>query len=97
LLRNYLDSKNYESALHLISKTNFPESKAHNELVRYLYYTGKIKAIQLEYNDSFARLMQAIRKAPETKAALGFRVACQKLAIVVELLMGELPDRNIFS
>lgn len=97
LLRNYLESKNYEAALHLISKTNFPEGKAYNELIRYLYYTGKIKAIQLEYNDSFARLMQALRKAPETKAALGFRVACQKLAIVVELLIGEIPDRNIFS
>lgn len=97
LLRNYLQFKNYESAIHLISKTNFPEGKAYNELIRYLYYTGKIKAVQMEYADSFARLMQAIRKAPETKASLGFRVTCQKLAIVVELLMGEIPDRNIFS
>lgn len=97
LLRNYLLGKNYESAIHLISKTDFPEGKAYNELVRFLYYTGKIKAVQLEYQDSFSRLMQAIRRAPETQASLGFRVSCQKLAIVVELLMGEIPDRNIFS
>lgn len=97
LLRNYLHFKNYESAIHLISKTNFPEGKAYNELIRYLYYTGKIKAVQMEYADSFSRLMQAIRKAPETQASLGFRITCQKLAIVVELLMGEIPDRNIFS
>jgi 26S proteasome regulatory subunit N3 len=97
LLRNYLHSKNYESAVHLISKTNFPENKSNNELIRYLYYTGKIKAVQLEYTDAYGRLMQAIRKAPESVSALGFRVQAHKLAIVVELLMGEIPDRNIFS
>jgi len=40
LLRNFIQTKNYESALNLISKTNFPEGKNHNELVRYLFYTG---------------------------------------------------------
>lgn len=97
LLRNYLHYKDYDSAVHLISKTNFPESKSNNELVRYLYYTGKIKAVQLEYVDAYSRLMQAIRRAPETATALGFRIHAQKLAIVVELLMGEIPDRNVFS
>jgi len=97
LLRNYLHYKNYESAVHLISKTNFPEHKSNNELIRYLYYTGKIKAIQVEYVDAYGRLMQAIRKAPDNKSTLGFRLQAHKLAIVVELLMGEIPDRNIFS
>jgi len=97
LLRNYLHYKNYESAIHLISKTNFPENKSNNELIRYLYYTGKIKAIQLEYVDAYGRLMQAIRKAPDNNSTLGFRLQAHKLAIVVELLMGEIPDRNIFS
>ena len=40
----------------------------------------------MEYVESFSRLMQAIRKAPDN-SALGFRVQAQKLAIVVELLM----------
>jgi len=57
----------------LISKTQFPENKSNNEYIRYLYYTGKVKAVHLEYADSYGRLMQAIRKAPET-AALGFRL-----------------------
>ena len=47
---------------------------------------GKIKAIQLEYTESFSRLMQSIRKAPDS-SALGFRIQAQKLAIVVELLI----------
>jgi len=49
----------------------------------------------LEYNDAYARLMQAIRKAPET-SALGFRIQTTKLACVVELLLGEIPNRNTF-
>lgn len=50
------------------------------------FFTGKIKAVQLEYTEAFSRLMQSIRKAPDT-TALGFRVQAQKLAIVVELLL----------
>lgn len=37
---------------------------------------------------------QAIRKAPQTSnVALGFKLAASKLAIVVELLMGGVPER----
>jgi len=70
-------------------------NKSNNEYIRYLYYTGKIKAVQLDYADAYARLMQAIRKAPES-SALGFRIHALKLATVVELLMGEIPNRNTF-
>jgi 26S proteasome regulatory subunit N3 len=95
LLRNYLAYKNYEAAQQLISKTTFPENKSNAEYIRYLYYTGKIKAVQLEYGDAYSRLMQAIRKAPES-SAIGFRIHAIKLATVVELLMGEIPNRNTF-
>ncbi len=40
----------------------------------------------MEYSEAFARVMQAIRKAP-TKG-LGFKITANKLAIVVELLLG---------
>lgn len=40
-------------------------------------------------------LIQALRKAP-TAGGVGFRQATQKLATVVQLLMGELPDRSLF-
>lgn len=40
-------------------------------------------------------LNQAIRKSPD--GAKGFKIQCQKVAIVVELLMGEIPNREIFS
>ena len=38
----------------LMRKTAFPEGDAsNNQLARYLYYTGRIKAVQLEYTDAF--------------------------------------------
>merc|ERR1712113_1284793 len=54
-------------------------------------------AVQLEYSDSHSKLMQAIRKAPQApNVALGFKLAAHKLAVIVELLMGEIPDRSTF-
>merc|ERR1711972_506936 len=42
-------------------------------------------------------LMQAIRKAPQSPTvALGFKLAATKLAVIVELLMGGVPDRATF-
>jgi 26S proteasome regulatory subunit N3 len=58
-------------------------------------YTGKIKAVRREYGDSLDMLNQAIRKSPDV--AKGFKIQCQKAAIVVELLTGEIPNREIFS
>ena len=40
-------------------------------------------------------LPQAIRKAPTT-TAVGFRQTANKFAIVVQLLLGEIPDRATF-
>lgn len=37
-----------------------------------------------------------MRKGPEV-GALGFRVAAQKLLVIVELLMGEIPHRSLFA
>lgn len=97
LLRNYLAYNLYDQALKLVSKTTFPESRPNMQYARYLYYIGHIKAVQLEYSDSHSKLMQAIRKAPQTATvALGFKLAAYKLAIVVELLMGGVPERSTF-
>jgi 26S proteasome regulatory subunit N3 len=40
--------------------------------------------------------MQSIRKAPQN-TAIGFRRTVHKLAIIVQLLMGEVPERSIFN
>ncbi|KAK7877328.1 hypothetical protein WMY93_031978 [Mugilogobius chulae] len=50
---------------------------------------GRIKAIQLEYSEARRTLTNALRKAPQ-------HTAVHKLLIVVELLLGEIPDRLQF-
>eukprot|EP00928_Gymnodinium_smaydae_P024449 TRINITY_DN1977_c0_g1_i1.p1 TRINITY_DN1977_c0_g1~~TRINITY_DN1977_c0_g1_i1.p1 ORF type:complete len:504 (+),score=161.15 TRINITY_DN1977_c0_g1_i1:106-1617(+) len=97
LLRNYLTYNLYEQALKLVQKTTFPETRPNAQYARYLLYIGQIKAVQLEYSDSHSKLMQAIRKAPQAGGvALGFKLAATKLVIIVELLMGGIPDRTTF-
>lgn len=95
LLRNYLMYNLYDQADKLVSKSTFPETASNNEWARFLYYLGRIKAIQLEYSAAHVKLLQAIRKAPQ-HTAVGFKQTVHKLAITVELLMGDIPDRSLF-
>ena len=39
-------------------------------------------------------LLQAARKAPS--AAQGFQIQCNKWAVIVRLLLGEIPERTVF-
>lgn len=96
LLRNYLHYNLYSQADRLVSKINFPESATNNLIARYLYYLGRIRAIQLDYTSAHSHLVGAIRKAPQGTAAAGFLQAAHKLNIIVDLLMGGIPERSIF-
>ncbi|KAI8837832.1 proteasome regulatory subunit C-terminal-domain-containing protein [Chytridium lagenaria] len=96
LLRNYLHFNLYEQADKLVSKASFPESAGNNQQARYLYYLGRIKAIQLDYTASHRHLLQAIRKAPQNPKTAGFQQTVHKLAIIVQLLTGEIPERSTF-
>jgi len=95
MLRDLLSHSQVEQANKLISNTTFPESASNNELCRYLYYSGRIQALRLEYTTAFSNLSQCLRKAPNN-TGLGFRITAQRLLVVVQLLMGEIPKRNIF-
>jgi len=99
ILRNYLKYSLYDQASHFVSKTAFPENPRvrNTDMARYLYYIGKMKSVQLEYSEAHNKLMQALRKSPQSATkALGFKVAVWKLALIVELLMGEIPERKNF-
>lgn len=48
----------------------------------------------MEYTDAKESLLQAARKAPV--AAQGFRIQCNKWAVIVRLLLGEIPERTVF-
>jgi len=96
LLRNYLKYNLYDQADKLISKTTFREETAStNQHARYLYYQGKIKSVQLDYTEAYRCLLSAIRKAP-ANSARGFRLTVHKLLCIVQLLMGEIPERSVF-
>jgi len=95
LLRNFMHNNLLDQAEKLVSKSQFPENASNNEWARYLYYTGRIKAIQLEYSDAQKTITTALRKAPQI-SAIGFRQAATKLLTVVDLLMGDIPERARF-
>ena len=73
ILRSYLSQNLYDQARNFIVKTTFPEQASNNQFARYLYYLGRIKAVQLEYSEAQARLIQALRRGPEI-GAKGFRI-----------------------
>lgn len=97
ILRNYLASHRVAQAANLVAKTKFPESASNALTARYYYYLARISAIQLHYSDSFEQVTAAIRKAPQTIMATGFVQQATKLSIVVELLMGVIPDPQTFK
>lgn len=98
LLRNYIKFNLYEQAMKFVKNSQIDQvSESHlpNEFARYYYYLGRIQAIHLNYADAYVNLMSASRKAP-TVCARGFRSQVQNLAVLVQLLMGEIPERNVF-
>ena len=96
LLRNYLSLSHITQADLLISHSEFPAAASNNQIARYLFYLGRIRAIQLKYTEAHEHLVGATRKSPVTPCAGGFYQAASKLMVVVELLMGDIPDRAIF-
>jgi len=96
LLRNYLSTSHISQADLLISHNPFPVAASNNQIARYLYYLGRIRAIQLQYTEAHSHLIGATRKSPASPVARGFYQASHKLLVVVELLMGDIPDRAVF-
>ncbi|KAK3710915.1 26S proteasome non-ATPase regulatory subunit [Vermiconidia calcicola] len=96
LLRNYISTADITQADLLVAQTQFPTSATNNQVCRYLYYLGRIRAIQLAYTQAHDHLESASRKSPTTGPAVGFYQQAMKLLIVVELLMGDIPERSVF-
>lgn len=95
MLRDLLNSSQVEQAQKLLANSTFPDSASNNQLCRFLYHSGRIQALRLEYTSAYSNLSQCLRKAP-TNTGLGFRITAQRLLVVVQLLMGEIPDRHVF-
>jgi 26S proteasome regulatory subunit N3 len=96
LLRNYISTASINQADLLVAHNQFPLTASNNQVARYLYYLGRIRAIQLSYSEAHAHLTAATRKAPSSSVAAGFYQSSMKLLVVVELLLGDIPDRAVF-
>ncbi len=95
LLRSFLAHREVEAAAALLSKVKFPDAASGAHLVRFLYYTGRVRAVQLEYSEAHAALLQASRKAPPSAHA--FHVSVTAFLAVTQLLMGDIPERALFA
>lgn len=96
LLRIFIDGNEFALAHKFIAKTSFPEEISLGQFVRFLFYRGRIHAVKLAYTEAYADLLQALRKAP-TNTATGFKRLVQKHVIIVQLLMGDIPERVVFN
>lgn len=100
ILRNYVLTKRFDLGLKALEKMVYPENlSSGTQQARYLYYSGRIYSAQLEYQQAFGSFTQSLRKTfpGKGRGALNFALSAQKFAIVVQMLMGEIPDRSIFN
>lgn len=97
LLRNYLLTHDISQASNLCDKIVFPPNAGNALTARYFYYLSRINTIQLDYSTAHECVVAAIRKAPQTHLASGFVQAATKLNIIIELLMGDIPELKVFK
>lgn len=102
----------YDQADKLVARAPFPRAQAGNfNIARYEYWVGRIRAVQLNYTEAHQHLQQAIRRGPQLRKreeegststsssptlAAGFLQTAYKFLVVVELLMGDIPERGVF-
>ncbi|CAK9786175.1 putative 26S proteasome regulatory subunit [Cutaneotrichosporon oleaginosum] len=96
LLRSYLQSNLYDQADKLLSKIEMPTSSNTAQTARWLFYTARLRAVQLNYAGAADLLLTAIRRAPKDEVAPGFVQIIHKFYIVTEMLTGRIPDRAMF-
>jgi 26S proteasome regulatory subunit N3 len=72
LLRSYLLQNQYDQADRLIAKTSFQGQVNQAQSVRWLFYAGRLRAIQLNYSKAKDYFQTAIRRAPKDEVAPGF-------------------------
>ena len=101
ILRSYLSCRQYALADTFRLKSAYPSDLRlipASVYARFAYYVGKIHAVQLAYSDAFSWLQQAKRKAPAGKEqAVSFKYQVALLAVITQLLMGEIPERSAFN
>lgn len=97
LMRNFLLTHDINQAFNLCDKVVFPASASNALSARYYYYLSRIHAVQLDYSTAHECVVAALRKAPQTALARGFVSEATKLNILIDLLMGDIPELKVFK
>jgi 26S proteasome regulatory subunit N3 len=100
LLRLHIVCGDYEAAEAFLNTAKFPESASsigNHQLARYHYYRARVLAIHSRYEQAIEEVDQALRRAPLGRSAFGFRLAAQKVSIIIQMLCGEIPELEVFK
>jgi len=118
LLSSFIATRCIEQASQFLSVTSAAHHNSSSasgkgsnaQYVRFLFYSGYIAALRVNYSESYAALAQCQRKCQanssssdvvgvqEThKGVNGFVTSVNRLLIVVQLLLGDIPERSAFS
>lgn len=97
ILRSYVQLEQHDLAAKFVEKSPFPAGANAPQASRYHYYMARVCAIQTDYEAAQEHLTQCIRKAPHVEFATGLVQAANKLLVVVQLLLGDIPDRKLFA
>lgn len=99
VLRSYLLCNLHDLAEKFIGKVQLPTSTVSldaNQIAKYLFYVAKVNAVRLNYTQAFLDASLAVKKAPSLGAD-AFKIAATKLQILVQLLIGEIPEKSTFK
>jgi len=95
ILQTYLADTLISQASKFVDKASMPDRADPYQIARFCFYSGRVDLVQLQYDSALKRFRMALRKAPQ-KGAIGFKQVVTKYFVVTMLLMGEIPERNIF-
>ncbi len=62
----------FEQADKLLAKVHFQGQTNQAQTVRWLFYAGRLRAVQLNYAQAHQYLLTAIRRAPKDEVAPGY-------------------------
>ncbi|ETO33836.1 proteasome regulatory component [Reticulomyxa filosa] len=96
VLQNYMMDGMTSLARKFVEKAIFPESSDSQQFARFHYYRGRIDTVEVHYPQALFHIQQALRRAPQN-GAIAFQLNATKWLIVVHLLMGDIPDRAVFT
>lgn len=97
ILRSYVLCEQHDLASKFVGKSQFPAGANGAQSARYHYYMARVEAVQTNYEAARDHLSQAITKAPHVDASIGLLQSAQKLLVVVQLLLGDIPERGLFE